>query len=474
MRWDEKKLAVMVNRESELVRLRDDTAVRMTEMTKEGTDKTMSDADDRVWHRLNAEHIRLTNELRQVQDARGQMEGLRPQPVGSRAELPVLQRFLSRGPRGLSQEERDAHIIEDHDHANLSPNAIGFRLRMEPNLLVPRQRGLGPRQQTRSDATGAGNVGSAVDDEFYPDLVETLAYFGDVSEPCTSFSTDTGGDFKFNTVAAATEEGARMDDQSESTSDDDFVGTGVVTFNAYTYHSKRMNVRRESLTDVHFNLARRLDMEVVRRIARKQNRDYTVGTGAAGQPQGIVTAAKGGVTAAAAAAVAVTEIEAMEYAVDRAYRKQTEGNVGGFMGMAGGSVGWMMSDGLERLLRGLKDGDNRPLWTAGIMDPGAYGITGPRPTMLLGYPVFVNGAMDAPATGKVPLVFGSLGYFGVRTVAEIEIFSFFDSGTAVKNSVQVIGFARGDARAIGAIRPATSNPSADRGKCDAIAKLTMG
>ncbi len=153
------------------------------------------------------------------------------------------------------------------------------------------------------------------------------------------------------------------------------------------------------------------------------------------QPQGIVTIAKAGVTAAAANAVTYSELLELEYSVNRAYRKNREGGVGGFTGRAAGMSGFMFSDSFEKLARSLVDSDGRPMWTPGIT-AGTCGITDGLPPRLLGYPYVVNDNMDAVATGKVPCLFGNLGYYGIRTVSSVEIFRFWDSRTAQANSIE--------------------------------------
>ena len=104
----------------------------------------------------------------------------------------------------------------------------------------------------------------------------------------------------------------------------------------------------------------------------------------------------------------------------------------------------------------LLDGDNRPLWLPSIRE----GL----PATLHGYPLVVNGHMDAVAAGKIPVLFGNFSYYGIRTVSNVELFRFQDSRTMQKNSVEILAFSRRDGRPMGALTSTL---------CDAYAKLTI-
>ena len=118
-----------------------------------------------------------------------------------------------------------------------------------------------------------------------------------------------------------------------------------------------------------------------------------------------------------------------------------EGGEGAFMPEGGGMIGYMISDGCEKVLRVLTDTDARPLWLPSVREgtPDTYN----------GYPVVVNGHMVDPATGTVPMLFGNFAYYAIRTVRAFELFRFMDSRTMQKNTVECLAFARRDARYMG-------------------------
>ena len=113
--------------------------------------------------------------------------------------------------------------------------------------------------------------------------------------------------------------------------------------------------------------------------------------------------------------------------------------------MGGGRKGFLITDSAERALMGLKDGEDRPLWIPSIRDGESDRI--------LKWPYEVTTALDGDHTSaaNTPYMwFGDFNYFGIRTVGSVELFRFFDSRTAQNNAIEVLGFSRRDARAMGA------------------------
>ena len=176
---------------------------------------------------------------------------------------------------------------------------------------------------------------------------------------------------------------------------------------------------------------------------------------------GVATAATAGITTATTLVVTYDEFVSLLYKVNRAYREGGEEGEGGISAEMGGRIGFLMSDEMELLIRKLKDTAGRPLWWP---QAASSGLSGPLPSTFMNYPYEVSGAMDAIASTKVPMLFGNFSYFGIRTVAAVEIFRFQDSRTMQDNAIEILGFSRRDARAMGAIVA---------GKCEAIVKLTI-
>ena len=128
------------------------------------------------------------------------------------------------------------------------------------------------------------------------------------------------------------------------------------------------------------------------------------------------------------------------------------------MAEMGGRIGYMISRDMEKLLRKLKDSDNRPLWLPSIREGAGH--------MIYGKPYAINYDMDDVATGNVPLIFGNFSYYGIRNIRSIEIYRFLDSRTMQNYAVECLAFSRRDGRPIGVVDGS--------GICEAWAKLTMG
>ena len=128
---------------------------------------------------------------------------------------------------------------------------------------------------------------------------------------------------------------------------------------------------------------------------RKANSWLTIGTGAS-QPQGIVTAASNGKTAASATAIASDELIDLQHSVNAAYRRSPK-------------CRWMFADTTLQAIRKLKDGQGNYLFQMGDIRVGA-------PDTLLGKPFSINDDVPAIATGNRSIVFGDFSRFYVRRV----------------------------------------------------------
>jgi HK97 family phage major capsid protein len=124
-------------------------------------------------------------------------------------------------------------------------------------------------------------------------------------------------------------------------------------------------------------------------FAEGENSYFTTGTGT-GQPQGVVTGASAGVTAASQTAIAADEIIDLYHALDFKYRDRAV---------------WMMADSTLKAVRKLKDGEGNYLW-----GPGLNGEVEGR---LMGKPVITNNSMAAIATTAKTVLFGDFSYYWI-------------------------------------------------------------
>jgi HK97 family phage major capsid protein len=158
------------------------------------------------------------------------------------------------------------------------------------------------------------------------------------------------------------------------------------------------------------------------RLGRTANEVLTTGTGS-GQPNGIVTAASTGLTAASATAITSDELIDLFHSVDPAYR-------------ASPKCRWMFNDSTLAAIRKLKDGQGNYLWQMGDVRTG-------EPDMFLGKAYSVNQAMADIATGNSSVLFGDLSRYVVRKVRGFQVMTLRER-YAENFQVGMVGFKRFD------------------------------
>ena len=383
----------------------------------------------------NIRHAQLTRERDSVRAQRERYEGLTP--ATREAQQGPIARWVRGGRDALGAEEREQFSEGDDWQAEQIAGA--------GDSMIIRA----PQAATASDASSGQE---AVEEEIPPRIIDTLTYYGGVARMVQHIMTGTGGPLRMMQMDADAQEGEIIGAQNTAVTALDVPDITIVELISKTYSSKPIIITREMIQDSVFDVQRYVERQALRRIGRISNKAFTLTQTGTGLPEGVVTGAMAGVTAASATAIAWAETVNLVYTVDRAYREDGEGGEGAFMPEGGGMIGYMISDDCEKVLRVLLDGDNRPLWLPSIRDgvPATYN----------GYPIVVNGNMAAVATGTIPMLFGNFSYYGIRTVRAFELFRFMDSRTMQKNTVECLAFARRDARYLG--------PTA------AIRKLTMG
>ena len=432
--FNPQKLADLVNEESGLKHELEELSLSLKEQHE----------SDGAWgeDRLNkysadqARHAQLDRELKAVRDERRAYELQEPAAAG-RSARSALSRWLRDGNAGLEADERETMLSEIRNSALPGGGGETFIL-------------------SAASASDASSGEEAVQETVLPRVIDRLAHYGGVSQMAQQFMSATGNEYRIPQMDAATQEGEFLDAQNTETANEDIPDIGIQSFGAKTISSKSILITRELLQDSVFDVQSYAERQAVRRIGRVSNKFFTVTQAGTGMPVGVVSSAKVGLTAAAADKVTWVELTDLIYAINRAYREGGEMGEGGFSPELGGRIGYMISDNAEKAIRVLLDNDGRPLWVPSTRE-GA-------PSMLNGHPYVVNGHMDAVATGNVPILFGNFSYYGIRTVAAIEIFRFMDSRTMQRNTVECLAFARRDARPMGAL---VSDA------CEAYAKLTM-
>ncbi len=268
----------------------------------------------------------------------------------------------------------------------------------------------------------ANNGQALVHREFVSRLLEAMKAFGGMRAVATVLNTATGNAMDMPTTDATAEEGEIVGENSQSNAEDTTFGT--VSMGAFKYSSKSIAVPFELLQDSGIDLEAYILRLMAMRLARVQNKHFTVGDGT-GKPQGMVGAATVGHTGASASTVEFTELNKLIHSVDPAYRE-------------GGNCSFMFNDFTLRDLKDKKDTQGRPLWLPGV-EVGA-------PDTIHGYRYTINQAMANFGANALPVAFGDFSHYTIRDVMNLMMFRMTDSAFTTKGQVGFIGFQRADGK----------------------------
>lgn len=246
--------------------------------------------------------------------------------------------------------------------------------------------------------TGAGG-GYLVPTGFRETIIEKQKAYGAVQAVATVIDTESGNPLPWATNDDTGNVGALLAENTAASEQDFTFGTAQL--GAYKYTSKLGRESIEFLQDVPWmNVEQFLGRKLGERLGRIHNQHFTTGTGSS-QPQGIVTGATSGVTAAAVAAITADELIDLQHSVDPAYRNER--------------AKFMLSDTALKGLRKLKySGSGEYIFQPGV----AAGV----PSMLAGAGYVINQDMAVPATAVKSVLFGDFeaGYV-IRRVMNLEL-----------------------------------------------------
>lgn len=289
------------------------------------------------------------------------------------------------------------------------------------------------RSRPRADlSAGDGSRGGyTAPDDFSANLLERLAAYGGVRQSGVTVITTSGGnDMNWPTVDESTAEGEILNEGATAGSSDP--SFGLVGIRAHKFSSKSVAVPIELLQDTRIDLVGFINRALSNRIARIQNRMFTVGTGA-NQPKGFITAAATGKTTTGGQTTTIiyNDLIDMEHSIDPAYRQ-------------GGNCRWQFHDNTLKVLKKLVDSTGRPLWVPGLSTK--------EPDTLLRYPYVINQHMASSVTASAKsLAFGDFSRYLVRDVMQVTLMRFDDSRYAERGMVGFLAFARADGNVIDAL-----------------------
>ncbi|CAE6692881.1 phage major capsid protein [Paraburkholderia nemoris] len=321
---------------------------------------------------------------------------------------------------GLSTDEAHANVAMETSIFNSWLRGGRDALNEQQRQYVA-QRAASVRNDMSSDVNSGGYL---VPTDFASNLIEALKAFGGMRSVATVIGTNNGVQIQWPTVDATAQEGEILGENTEAGSQD--FQFGMKEINAYKFSSKAVAVPIELLQDSRIDLEGYIRTALATRIARITERKYAVGTGA-GEPQGAVTAAPVGYTAASATDIAYEDLIELEHAIDPAYRSSPK-------------VRWQFHDQTLKGLKRLKDGYGRPLWLPGVAVK--------EPDTLLGYGYTINQYIPVAAANAKSVLFGDFSNYLIRDVMQVMLFRMTDSNFTLKGQIGFLAMYRGDGGSI--------------------------
>lgn len=240
------------------------------------------------------------------------------------------------------------------------------------------------------------STGAPVPTSFYDQIVEHMVVVGPMLETSTMIRTAGGEALQVPRTSAYST--ATLTAQGSAFSESDPTFQSFVTLNAYKY-GFLVQVSREMLDDSGVDLLGFLAREAGIGIGVAVNTALTTGTDST-MPNGIVSAASSGITGSTGVSGAFTadNLIDLSYSVNSAYRRMP-------------GTGWMFSNTALAAVRKLKDTTNNYLFQPSLQAG--------QPDTLLGFPVFENPDLAAPATSAKSALFGHLPSYYVRMAGGI-------------------------------------------------------
>ena len=327
-------------------------------------DGFLSEEDDAVYARMEAEITNLGNEIARMERLE-QMDAQLSKPVSTPiTEKPTVQEKLD-PKRGRASDAYKTAFWALTRHAD----------HVTPEMKNSLREG--------SDAEG----GYLVPDEFEHTLIQGLNESAIIRSHAHVFTTSSGL-HKISVVASHGSASWIDEEGAYNASDETF---GQVQLDAHKVGTI-IKVSEELLNDSAFDLESYIMSEFVRRIGDKEEEAFLVGNGV-NKPTGLLNDTGGaevGVTAAAAKAITADELIDLYYSLKAPYRKNAI---------------WILNDSTVNLIRKLKDGNGQYLWQPAIRDGEV--------STILGRPYFTSPFAPSADAGAKSVLFGDLNYYWI-------------------------------------------------------------
>jgi HK97 family phage major capsid protein len=307
----------------------------------------------------------------------------------------AIKAYLSNGIKGLSDEQARAHAS-----------------RVNPDIRAA--------MSTSTNSEGGFTVAA----EYMRTLEAAQKAYGGMLQVATTLETASGATMNFPTGDATGEVGEIVGQNATVTRLDTTFAN--LSLDVYKYSSKDIAIPWELVQDSFLDIEAYIQEVLATRLGRILNTHCTTGTGT-GQPRGIVTAAALGKTGTTGQTATVTydDLVDLEHSVDPAYRAMP-------------GVGFMMNDQSIKVIRKLKDAQNRPIFVPGY----ETGVPGGSPDTLLGRPIIVNQDVATMAANAKSILFGAFSKYKIRRVMDLTMFRMTDSAFTRNGQIGFVAFNR--------------------------------
>jgi len=294
---------------------------------------------------------------------------------------------------------------------------VAVALYMRHGQNVSAEQAVAIRNAMSTTTTTEG--GYTVPSEIAAMVIDKLKAFGGMREVAEVIPTDSGNSLNFPTSDGTGEEGEIVGENAAAASGD--ITFGTVPLNVFKYSSKKIALPVELIQDSAIDVVAFVVARLATRIARIQNKHFTIGTGTT-QPDGVIPKAGTGKTGTTGQTLTVIydDLVDLKHAVNRAYRANAK---------------FMMNDLSVAIVSKLKDTTGRPVWVPSV-DVGT-------PDSLLGYPVAINDDVAVMAANAKSIAFGDFSKYMIRDVSNsTSLRRFDDSAFALNGQVGFCGWTR--------------------------------
>jgi HK97 family phage major capsid protein len=244
----------------------------------------------------------------------------------------------------------------------------------------------------------SGSTGAPIPTSFYDEVLLLARHVGPMLETSTILNTAGGENLQIPSLSAYST--GTVSSEAALIGESDPTFNAFKTLGAYKY-SFLTQISREMVEDAGVDILGFLAQQTGNALGYAVNGALTTGTGTV-QPTGIVTAAGSGITGG----TGVTGAFTADNLIDLVYSVDTAGRT-----LPG--TGWQMNAQAISAVRKLKDSAGQYLFSPSLSADAR--------DLLLGYPIFENPAMVAPATSAKSVIFGHLPSYFARTVGGLRL-----------------------------------------------------